>query len=52
MKKFEYKIYIDNPHWNTNIEKLLNKYGQDGWELVCIDKGIWGLNGYYFKREI
>jgi len=41
MKKFEYI--------STHLEfnKDLNKLGQEGWELVCVNQNI-----FIFKREI
>lgn len=32
MKKFEYKVVSC---FFTNEEKVLNKLGEEGWELVC-----------------
>ena len=47
MKKWEYKcVFIAGT--DARIEKILNDYGKDGWELVCINF-IWS---YYFKREL
>ena len=45
VKKWEYKcVFIAGT--DARIEKILNDYGKDGWELVCINF-IWS---YYFKR--
>lgn len=46
-KKFEYTMLSINMTPLIDIEKKLNKYGKDGWELVSIyqDKLI-------LKREI
>jgi len=64
MKRFEYKILdaaeiepdltkSDFPHihFEEDREKMLNKYGKKGWELVTINKDP--INGikYIFKRE-
>ena len=63
MKRFEYKIldaaviepHKDSEEFNLRYEeareKMLNKYGKKGWELVTINKDP--INGikYIFKRE-
>ena len=46
MKKYEYKcIYI----WGggKKATRVLNQYGQQGWELVCVWSG-W----HYLKRRL
>lgn len=46
MKKYEYKcVFIGGLGEKTT--RLLNEYGQLGWELVCV-VGAW----HYFKRPI
>ncbi|HSQ89555.1 hypothetical protein [Romboutsia sp.] len=45
MKKFEYQVLTFTCCY---IEDELNKYGQDGWELVAVD----GNGKHYLKREI
>jgi hypothetical protein len=64
MKKWEYKILDDaviEPEKNSEDfdlrydetrEKMLKKYGKEGWELVTIESP--GTNGvkWIFKREI
>ena len=48
MKKFEYKK-VDIGNFDSIDEGMLNKYGEEGWELIHIDveKKV-----YLFKREI
>ena len=47
MDRFEYKcVYIFG--WNLKMkESVLNKYGKEGWELVCVLAWI-----HYLKRKI
>lgn len=45
MKKFEYQVLTLE---GLDIEDELNKYGQEGWELVAIDQ----CGRQYLKREI
>ena len=47
MQKYEYKIVRI---WGTgeNAQRILNDYGQKGWELVQVVWGSW----HYFKRAI
>ncbi len=46
MKKYEYKcVFIGGMGEKTT--RVLNQYGQQGWELVC----VW-LAWHYLKREI
>lgn len=63
MRKFEYKVIQLKPSslWSFNVsvdevEDVLNKYGQEGWELVSmIDTNSAGTTTGYllsFKREI
>lgn len=50
MKKFEYVIDLYDKLDNTNIERtnrILNKQGKNGWELVSIQGIFW-----IFKREL
>lgn len=50
MKKFEYVIDLYDKLDHTNIERtnrILNKQGKNGWELVSIQGIFW-----IFKREI
>lgn len=62
-KKFEYKTVIIKPtgFWGTNYEpnemdKVLNQYGSEGWELVSAESKDSGGTSfgfiYTFKREI
>lgn len=65
MKRFEYKTLEINPHkqrWVipefnvTEIDKILNEMGRQGWELVSVeDRNVgYGTTGsffYTFKRE-
>lgn len=39
MKKFQYKTIQLSTSRKNNTE-LLNKEGEEGWELVCVHKGI------------
>jgi len=50
MKKFEYK-YLASPVFG-NIEKELNKLGQEGWEAVAM--ASLSVNKHYvlLKREV
>jgi hypothetical protein len=43
VKRYEYKCVFILGKWN--IERILNEYGEQGWELVCTR---WVL--HYFKR--
>lgn len=46
MTKYEYKcVFI----WggSSKTERIMNEYGQQGWELVCVQT-CW----FYFKRPI
>ena len=46
MNRFEYKcVWIIGGGERTS--RVLNEYGRDGWELVCV-VGMW----HYFKREL
>ncbi len=44
MKKFEYQVVT---LLGLEIEADLNKYGEEGWELVAVDNE----GKYYLKRE-
>jgi len=61
-KKFEYKTVSVKPKsaWlsiveNTDIERTLNEYGQQGWELVTLQDFPFGSNvvgvRLTFKRQ-
>jgi len=67
MKKYEYKtVEIKNSHPNEEWKKdryakigseeevvILNKYGQEGWELCNTESpALGGYYLYYFKREL
>ena len=46
MKRFEYKcVWIVGGGEKTS--RVLNEYGREGWELVCV-VGMW----HYLKREL
>lgn len=45
--KFEYKEHSNLLKYEDRLE-MLNRYGQEGWELVLIRGG----NNYVFKRKI
>lgn len=46
MKRFEYKcVWIFGLGEKTS--RVLNEYGRDGWELVCV-VGAW----HYLKRQL
>jgi hypothetical protein len=47
MKKWEYKCIFIFGNGET-ATRILNSYGQEGWELVCVVGIFWN----YFKREI
>jgi hypothetical protein len=51
MKKFEYKV-IDIEDFQIKYKNALNKYGEDGWELVNVQPLYGSSRLYYFKREI
>ena len=55
MKKWKYKV--EDTQWEVSweVEKKLNKFGQNGWELVSVIDYLVGLNSYnkyFFKREV
>ena len=56
MKKWENKVVIEGFHNDEEIQKLLNKIGNDGWEPVSISlryNYIWSnVFIIVFKREI
>lgn len=63
MKRFEYKTLEIEPkgtwRWKfdiVEIDKTLNKLGQEGWELVSVESRDMGGTAYgfhyTFKREI
>ncbi len=45
-RRFEYK-YVAIIGFGERTTRILNEYGQDGWELVATE-WIW----HYFKREL
>jgi hypothetical protein len=45
MKRYEYKC-VSIFGFEKKTQKVLNEYGDEGWELVC----VWGAF-HYFKRE-
>ena len=45
MKHYEYKC-VAIPGLGERTTRILNEYGRDGWELVCV---VWVW--HYFKRE-
>lgn len=47
--KWEYLIDENEDYERSYIEKELNKYGQDGWELVHVSQS---LRTYFFKRPM
>lgn len=62
-KRFEYKTVIIEPKgfWGTkyepaDIDKTLNQYGSEGWELVTAESRDYGGSFYgiiyTFKREL
>jgi hypothetical protein len=62
MKRFEYKTVKVEPKgfWGTilepeEIDKILNEFGRQGWELVSVQDLTFGGNSwtfhYTFKRE-
>lgn len=44
MKKFEYKLFV---YIGILLEESFNKFGEEGWELVCMKRE----SQYIFKRE-
>lgn len=48
MKKFEYKVEM----FDCLVEQKLNKFGQEGWELVALFSPGDGYTHCFFKREI
>lgn len=46
-KKYEYKMIQSG---NTPIMTLLNKFGQEGWELCCMNESKCFGKELYFKR--
>jgi len=62
-KRFEYKTVVIEPKgfWKTRYEpaemdKILNQYGNEGWELVTAESRDYGGSSYgiiyTFKREL
>jgi len=46
MKKYEYKIVeMDNVN-----EREFNKYGEEGWNIFCIENTHVGMYRVYMKR--
>ncbi|HLV51952.1 MAG TPA: DUF4177 domain-containing protein [Flavobacterium sp.] len=64
MKRFEYKTIEVKPKGTfrskfdlTEIDKTLNKYGMEGWELITVEDKNFGYGStecfyFIFKREI
>lgn len=64
MKRFEYKTIEIKPKGTfrskfdlTEIDKTLNKYGMEGWELITVEDKNFGYGStecfyFIFKREI
>lgn len=50
MKKYEYK-WVNIESW-LDIERVLNKYGQEGWELVAVHDEVKFDVSAYLKREL
>ena len=44
--KWEYKV--ENVSSDLGVFEL-NDYGENGWELICFERHLFGLK-YYFKR--
>lgn len=62
-KRFEYKTVIVKPTttlWTqkydpADTDKILNQYGSEGWELVCVESREYVgsfIFHYTFKREL
>ncbi len=51
MKKFEYKI-VDIDDFKVKYSNALQKFGEDGWELISVQPLYGSSKEYYFKREI
>lgn len=54
MKKWEYLIVdvYDIRDKKETLYELNNRYGNEGWELVWIDRDMNRIDAYYyFKRE-
>ncbi len=51
MKKFEY-LEIGLYSYKIPVNSVLNNFGKDGWELVCVTNTSNGHMTAYFKREI
>ena len=50
-KRFEYKILQTGEYLQEKLTLMLDKLGEEGWELASApDKSVSG--NYYFKREI
>jgi hypothetical protein len=49
MRKWEYKSFLSSVV--DPIEELNLFFGDEGWELVAVEKGSLGLHTFIFKRE-
>lgn len=49
MKKWEYQVVV-MPSRPDNCAKVLNEWGDDGWELAWMDKKEHGTVIAYFRR--
>jgi len=50
MKKWEY-IEVTLAGSKENRQQVLNSFGRDGWELVCVSEANGGYPAAYLKRE-
>jgi len=51
MSKFEYFVEANGLKVDKEVQERLNKYGNDGWELVAVDS-VNGFSRFILKREI
>lgn len=49
MTMWEYKVVV--PDLPRTFEEVLNEYGRQGWELVCVDGTPESYTTFYFKRQ-
>jgi len=56
MKKFEYSVVSWSKYHEITFQKWLNRYGQEGWQVVNIERALADGNGaeffVVFQREI
>jgi hypothetical protein len=60
MKKFEYKEITEKQMNNyqkggmldTDMKKILNELGKEGWEMIGVTNTNYSGNCYFFKREL